>query len=599
MTRNTTHCQRRSLVLVLVLLFVWGHPNLSNSLSGASADDSGRLLRSTSVRRVNVPHFTGDLKWTESAILWFGRVTDEENYTDVRITYNDTTLYVRVAVIDRYVWWTSSPDQENLEQWDAVTLYLDTAHDGGAAPDGNDYRLLSAFHLGQDSTPYMRAERGNGGGWGTATVPFTTTVTYRAQAGGINNNDGRDKGWSTVYEIPFASLGLSGPPSSGEVWGLGVILHDRDNAAGSPPIADKTWPETAQSGSPGTWGELAFDPPPYQSPPAHVEGNVVIRPGPEDGIDAFVGGTSMCSGETTFDQNFGDDTSLYVENQADYSDYPCFNKSYLRFNLAGIPTGKVIISATLTLHHWSNADWTGAEPSFIQLFSTDDGWDEHAITWNNAPLARENISATWVQVITPDNNPGWPGNPYDWDATKAVAEAYSAGEPVNLVLYSADMAQHSNKYLTSSDTGDWNAVARPTLTVVYGRPTGTVDKQAWPVALNHDEVVTYTLSVIGSDQALTLTDALPDGLSAPLSVSCTLGSAGYNTGQRQVWWTGSPAAGQAVTVTYSVTAQITGPVALSNTAILSDTDGVVATDTAVILVDGYTAFLPFVTKSAP
>jgi len=214
-------------------------------------------------------------------------------------------------------------------------------------------------------------------------------------------------------------------------------------------------------------------------------------------------------------------------------------------------------------------------------------------------LARENISATWVQVITPDNNPGWPGNPYDWDATKAVAEAYSAGEPVNLVLYSADMAQHSNKYLTSSDTADWNAVARPTLTVVYGQPTGSVDKQVWPVALSHDEVVTYTLSVIGSSQALTLADTLPDGLSAPLSVNCTLGSAGYNASQRQVWWTGSPTAGQAVTVTYSVTAQITGPVALFNTAILSDTDGVAATDTAVILVDGYTTFLPLISRFAP
>ncbi|HDD24247.1 MAG TPA: hypothetical protein ENF52_02290, partial [Chloroflexi bacterium] len=150
MTRITTHCRRRSLILVLVLLFVWGHPNLSNSPPGVFANDLGGLPRSTSVRRVNVPYFTGDLKWTESAIFWFGRVTDEENYTDVRITYNDTTLYVRVAVIDGYVWCTSSPDQEDLEQWDAVTLYLDTAHDGGTAPDGDDYRLLSAFHLGQD-----------------------------------------------------------------------------------------------------------------------------------------------------------------------------------------------------------------------------------------------------------------------------------------------------------------------------------------------------------------------------------------------------------------------------------------------------------------
>jgi hypothetical protein len=50
----------------------------------------------------------------------------------------------------------------------------------------------------------------------------------------------------------------------------------------------------------------------------------------------------------------------------------------------------------------------------------------------------------------------------------AVAQAYSAGQPLRLVLYSADDNYHSGKYFVSSDTDDWNAVGRPTLVVQWG-----------------------------------------------------------------------------------------------------------------------------------
>jgi hypothetical protein len=101
----------------------------------------------------------------------------------------------------------------------------------------------------------------------------------------------------------------------------------------------------------------------------------------------------------------------------------------------------------------------------VQLFTVADDWSEAALTWNNAPMARENVATTWVEVIT--TFPGWPGVSNLWDATQAVAEAYAAGKPANLALYSADTAYHSGKYLVSSDTGDWNAQGRPTLIVEW------------------------------------------------------------------------------------------------------------------------------------
>ena len=52
----------------------------------------------------------------------------------------------------------------------------------------------------------------------------------------------------------------------------------------------------------------------------------------------------------------------------------------------------------------------------------------------------------------------------------AVAEAYASGAPVRLALYSADSDYHSGKYFVTSETGDWNEVARPTLQVRWGDP---------------------------------------------------------------------------------------------------------------------------------
>jgi hypothetical protein len=45
-----------------------------------------------------------------------------------------------------------------------------------------------------------------------------------------------------------------------------------------------------------------------------------------------------------------------------------------------------------------------------------------------------------------------------------------AGKPLNLVLYSSDDPYHSGKFFTTSDTPDWNATGRPTLTITWKNP---------------------------------------------------------------------------------------------------------------------------------
>jgi hypothetical protein len=107
--------------------------------------------------------------------------------------------------------------------------------------------------------------------------------------------------------------------------------------------------------------------------------------------------------------------------------------------------------------------------SLIQVFTTDSNWQESTLNWNNAPSPNENISRTWV--FPEEDFPGWPGVAYDWDLTYAIQKAYQNGDSkISLALYSADGAYHSGKYFSTSEVEEWNAVARPTLSIIYGTP---------------------------------------------------------------------------------------------------------------------------------
>jgi hypothetical protein len=116
------------------------------------------------------------------------------------------------------------------------------------------------------------------------------------------------------------------------------------------------------------------------------------------------------------------------------------------------------------MHQFGSAWGAEVEPSFLQALTVYEDWDETTLTWNNAPLAGENLSGAWVEPGSSD----WPGIPHSWDVTKAAAEAYATGDPLRLALYSADGAYHSGRYFSSSNAGDWNAVARPTLRLFWG-----------------------------------------------------------------------------------------------------------------------------------
>lgn len=431
----------------------------------------GSAGQASALRRVNVPYFDSEVPFPETAVFWFGRVTPTDNYADVRVGYNDGELYLYLAAFDRRLWYDTSPSRTDLTAWDAATLCLDLDGSGGSAPDANAYRFVGQLNNWQEPrNEYKAVYQGNGSGWKFITIPFTTTVGWRGDA---PNNATDDRGWAVTFRVPFASLGLSTPPARGTVWRLALALHDRDDAAGTP-IADQVWPEAMDPNRPTTWGQVAFGLPTYTIPPAAPGGTVTIRHKLNGAVvvDGAVGGGTLCGEGLDYWTEWGQASyagvgSFNIQNQSDVADWPCFSRYYVTFPLDSLPSGKAILSATLTLYQFGGAGGPGqAQPSLIQVLTVAEDWNEATLTWNNAPLAAENVSRAWVDPIA---FPGWPGVPRQWDVTLAVARAYEKGNPVRLALYEADSAYHSGKYFVSSDIEDWNAVGRPTLNVVWGQ----------------------------------------------------------------------------------------------------------------------------------
>lgn len=436
-------------------------------------------------RQVNLPFFVDDAitstKFKEMSIFWFGRVTPADNYTDVRIAYNQDELWVYLAVFDRRLWYDGSPAFDELKDWDTASLYLDISPSPPNQLTPQSFQFTAQFTPFPDAASrlnYQRAYQGNGGGWAPASLDFSTISGWRGDAA---NNNVDDRGWAMTFIIPFTSLGFESgvPPQTGSIWRLGLQVMDRDVLPGgmSPSHA---WPDRFNPDSPNTWGLAHFGLPAY-SPPASTPGDTLLIRHRLNGTvvqDASAGGYAVCGEGTDFFSEWGDKTESFysagtdynVQNQADVADWPCFSKIFLRFPLTEVPPGKVIRQALLYLHQFGQAGDAGqATASIIQVLTVSPEWNDQTLTWNNAPLAIENVSRARVDPL--QSFPGWPGVRRDWDLTYAVAKAYEKNaSEINLALYSADSAYHSGKYFVSSDTGDWNAIGRPTLEITWGTP---------------------------------------------------------------------------------------------------------------------------------
>ncbi|HVP20839.1 MAG TPA: DNRLRE domain-containing protein [Anaerolineaceae bacterium] len=432
--------------------------------------------------RLNVPIFaasgSADTYFSQAAITWFGQVSANSSYADVRVASTQTELAVYVSVFDRMLWYSTQPSTSTLTQYDSATLYLSTAANRSAGLNATAYRFDSQFSWYESRSAYQASYRGSGSSWSASPVNFTTTATYRG-IGGPNSGQA-ERGWVTFFHIPYASLGLSGPPSAGTPWGMALTVHNRDSQAG-PPLPDVSWPEAMNASQPASWAGLHFGMPGYTPPAEPTAGTTTIR-NLLNGVsvpDGTVGGTvaNQCSGDETYiwngwgDDNFANETGLNIQNQSNVDDWPCFAKYYITFPLGTVPAGKKILKATLELHQWGGSgDVLGGhppQPSYIQVFTVGRDFNPATISWNNAPPALENVSGAWVDAETDYSLP-WPKYPRDWDVTRAAAAAYNAGGPLRLAMYDSDSEFNSGKYFSTSEVQEWNATGRPTLIIEWG-----------------------------------------------------------------------------------------------------------------------------------
>ncbi|MEM3608073.1 MAG: DNRLRE domain-containing protein [Candidatus Bathyarchaeia archaeon] len=112
--------------------------------------------------------------------------------------------------------------------------------------------------------------------------------------------------------------------------------------------------------------------------------------------------------------NYGGSSSLFAEyGIAD--DFQYIGKAYLMFDLAGLPQGTIVESATLTIHVSSVSSTMKVYLHFCQ----DVSWGELEINWRNAPRYVDKPVGTVLMAKSMEF--------YPIDATEAVRQALSKG----------------------------------------------------------------------------------------------------------------------------------------------------------------------------
>ena len=237
------------------------------------------------------------------------------------------------------VGYDTTPSPGDLNAWDAATLYLSLDGRAGASLGWKAIVWSAKSNWWEEPrTQWQTAFRYDGTAWASVNLPSTTSSGWRGDA---PNSDEDDRGWNLSFIVPFSNLGLPSPPAPGTVWRMAVVLHDRDDAAGTP-IPDKTWPENVAADRPATWGQLSFGQPTYEPPAATAEGSVTKRHRSNGSAvpDAAVGGAAVCGAGTDSGRSGARQTRPFtalrerdsnVQNQEDVADWPCFSKYYVTF----------------------------------------------------------------------------------------------------------------------------------------------------------------------------------------------------------------------------------------------------------------------------
>jgi hypothetical protein len=272
------------------------------------------------------------------------------------------------------------------------------------------------------------------------------------------------RGWSASRLIPWAELG--GKPQPGDVWPLVLT-----SVGGEQWVGVLHWGLPEYAGQTGT----------------HTVTVPVVR-------DASLGGGTDCGNDddpnnrlspTWFADwgglsrgmwgsgtiNLGQITYANVQNQWDTTDWPCYARYLAAWQLPALPAGATVTGAWLDVYNFGHSWPRPGDPQMDTLYTTIQAhdvspqWDETAVTWDNAPAPRENVSWTRWDLCAEGAN-----CTRALDVTEIVRRAYAAGLPdAAALLYTAAGSYHSGPYIYTREGG-----TPPVVRISYELPGGPV-----------------------------------------------------------------------------------------------------------------------------
>jgi hypothetical protein len=303
-----------------------------------------------------------------------------------------------------------------------------------------------------------------------ASGTFGLNINGRAFPGTLRDASGWEyggtgigwRGWSASRLIPWAELG--GKPQPGDVWPLvstsvggeqwaGVLHWGLPDYAGLPGTYTVTVP-VVRDASLGGGTDCGNDDDPNNrlSPTWFADWGGLSR--------------GMWGSGTI---NLGQITYANVQNQWDTTDWPCYARYLAAWQLPALPAGATVTGAWLDVYNFGHSWPRPGDPQMDTLYTTIQAhdvspqWDETAVTWDNAPAPRENVSWTRWDLCAEGAN-----CTRALDVTEIVRRAYAAGSPdAAALLYTAAGSYHSGPYIYTREGG-----TPPVVRISYDLPGG-------------------------------------------------------------------------------------------------------------------------------
>ena len=174
----------------------------------------------------------------------------------------------------------------------------------------------------------------------------------------------------------------------GDSWNLPLVLNGGSQATATP---------TSSTPTPSAVATMTV------TPTASDPGQVVL---------SSVADTMISSNHAS--QNFGSTIDMWVGFDDNAESLAGIVRSLVRFDLASVPAGATVTSATLRLYHKSSWDYPDrSRPA--RAYRAQDAWNELSSTWDNQPAFSDGYGSVaivhgdygWVEMSVTDLVQAW------------------------------------------------------------------------------------------------------------------------------------------------------------------------------------------------